>query len=300
MPERLTTCLRQFVLVTLLILWIVAIGGSLFCTLRLICPPESADWWALVIAVVGVPILIYELYRLRLVIIESQRRPILDIGVIALPDTIGTAPGDLDISRSATLDVSHVQINDSRIDAIFDPQNIQDLKNLFALIVRNKGNRPARFVKIELKITAFPTIRPPFLFFDGYELEEHETVWIFRGSGNWVLYPQDTAAIPFSTWDPNLLEKYRDTFASSTLFWNETYEDLTGEIPSPTSSYKSVSESAFTFLLCFKPGEYVFQCTAWTDGHTDPTLQKLTLTIVESKLHQRSIERLKHDIYIRM
>ncbi len=152
---------------------------------RPLSPGDASGWWQVAIAIVGLPLLIYELYRIRKAL---EQKPDISIGLAAVEDLPTSKIRDLETLPMTTA-VGRGYAH-------------------FWLAVRNQGKVAAKFVKIHLEykseflqpkqaslvpvieVSEFSSGKPNFY-------KENNAEFVFIGGADWVIHPNDTEVFDF-------------------------------------------------------------------------------------------------------
>jgi hypothetical protein len=175
---------------------IVAVAGTGFVLLALFLPPgEASGWWQVAIAIVGLPLLIYQLYQIRKAI---EQKPRISIGLANVED--------LPTSEIRSLETLHTTVTVNRGYAHF------------YLVVRNQGTAAAKFVKIHLEykpefrhpeqaglvpvidVSEFSGGKPSFY-------KENNAEFVYIGGSDWTIHPNDTEVFAFHITTVLVLQK---------------------------------------------------------------------------------------------
>jgi hypothetical protein len=265
---------RLFLIVTLVILvigWLVVLGLSLYCALTLNCVSEVAGWWEVFLAVVAIPMLIYQLYSLRKAIQEGQWKPEIKVGLaVSLTDfsklrSIEVLPSRVKLDLDSYFSLDEEQLVDAKQ---FNPDSIA---TPVVLVIRNQGKRAARFVKVRLSLVSFPGENPPILHAKGFSTLSDETTLVFRGGADWVIYPHDMELFHLGVTGKSAMS-YHDRIG---LFLMDRF--LTDE-----------QQRILAITAVFGLGDYDFRCTVWTEGQDGPVTEELRLTVMDSKPSERA------------
>ena len=210
-----------------------------FSVIRIILdwPSDFSGWGQLIIETLALPTIALELSRIRR---ELGKSAAIEIGVVGIKE--------------------YPLSNIRSIEKLKTYTKISQGYPLFCLVVRNKGQISARFIKIHLEFTGHqPTFKDGELsaaqsmaspVIKIYESDAHNTFnrennvdFVFRGGTDWILRPHDSEKFDFfitsfiGTKDPNL-----------------PYE----------RPYPSICQ---------------FTCTLWADGIEKPVVQQVAVEI---------------------
>ena len=143
--------------------------------------PDTADqagWWQVFLGALSVPVLLYELDRIRQAL---TLRPELSIGLAGV--------GDLPLSSIRSLEVLPTTVTVSQGYAHF------------YLVIRNHGKVAAKHVKIHLEhernpsrqsSLLFPVVRVSEFSSDKPSFKPENNVdFVFTGGADWSIYPND-------------------------------------------------------------------------------------------------------------
>jgi hypothetical protein len=222
--------------ILIFVLMVLVIG---FSVRRIIIdwPSDFSGWGQLIIETFTLPIIAFELYRISKELGKSAE---IDIGVVGIKEY------PLSNIRSIEKLPIHTKISQGY--------------PLFCLVIRNKGQVSARFVKIHLEFVGHePTFKSGELstvesmaspVIKIYESDtqnifnrENNVDFVFRGGTDWVLRPYDS-------------EKF-DFFISSFIGTKDS--NMPYERPYPS--------------IC------QFTCTIWADGLENPIIQRVEVEI---------------------
>lgn len=223
-------------LILVLALMVAVIGYSIRRIINS-WPSDFSGWGQLIIETFTLPIIAYELYRISQ---SLGKKADLDIGVVGIKE--------------------YPLSNIRSIKKLPSQTKISQGYPLFCLIVRNKGELSAKFVKIHLEYVGHePTFEegelssvesmasPVIKMFESDTQNifnrENNVDFVFRGGEDWVLRPFDS-------------EKF-DFFISS--FIGTTDPNMPYERPYPS--------------IC------QFICMIWAEGLENPVIQKVEVEI---------------------
>lgn len=241
--RALLVCKHKLILIFAVVFLVVS-----FSLIRIITDWQSdfSGWGQLIIEAFTLPIIAFELFRISK---ELGKMAAIDIGVVGIKE--------------------YPLSNIRSIEKLPTYTKISQGYPLFCLVVRNKGQISAKFVKIHLEFTNHkPTFKDSELsavesmaspVIKIYESDtqnifnrENNVDFVFRGGNNWVLRPYDS-------------EKF-DFFISTFIGTNNP--NMPYERPYPS--------------IC------QFTCTLWADGIENPVIQKVEVEI------ERKIESVNH------
>lgn len=234
LKKRLAWKYKWWILIFILVATVIG-----FSTIRIITswPSDFSGWGQLMIETLTLPIIAYELYRISQALGKVAD---IDIGVVGIKE--------------------YPLSNIRSISKLPTQTKISQGYPLFCLIVRNKGEVAAKFVKIHLEFVGHePTFREGELsavesmaspVIEIYESDsqnifnrENNVDFVFRGGADWVLRPFDG-------------EKF-DLFISS--FIGTKDPNMPFERPYPS--------------IC------QFICTVWAEGLENPVIQRVEVEI---------------------
>ncbi len=202
----------------------------------------ASGWWQVVILIIGLPILLYQLYE---ILRELGKKPELDIGLATIND----------------LPTSRIREKKTLPYAV----DVSSGYPHFFLVIKNQGKAAARYIKVHfehrtsetplnisikrpppvLKVSEFSKEKPQFH-------QENNVECVFTGGTNWVIHPEDTEVFGFHM---------------TTSVIKETIKRENGDII-------NIPESPAR-------GDCVFDCTIWTEGVDKPISKRLIVGIVD-------------------
>jgi hypothetical protein len=170
---------------TMLMVTMVLAGATI---LMLLAFPATTDvasgWWQVAIEIVGLPILVHQLYQIRKAL---QQKPRISIGLV---------PGEVTATQLKKKDgLPTTQIDLSRRG-----------KSDFTLVIQNYGQLAAKSVMIRLEYTPYKGDSPPALMrpSPGSRFKvEVDGNSAFRGGEDWVLYSLSSETFTFSIGYPS-------------------------------------------------------------------------------------------------
>jgi hypothetical protein len=155
---------------------------------------DASGWWQVFLGAVSIPLLFYELSRLRQAV---ERKPVLSIGLVNI--------NDYPLSNIRAIDILPTDINVGR----GYPH--------FTLAVKNSGSLEAKFVKIHFEFhrpqqtasLATTTVKVyEWLGDKRYSFKQDNNFdFIFVGGVDWVLHPNDTETFSFFMSTTMVIEK---------------------------------------------------------------------------------------------
>ncbi len=163
----------------LIIGWVILVIIPLRCALTFSCNTDAGGFWELVIAGVGLPIVVIQLYQLRSTIQKQQWRPEIHVGLFQ--DSFNFADVN---TREVLPNKAILNLNARR-------------KVSYALVIQNRGKLVSRFVKIHLELCQMGEgVFPPQINFrketgHNYFVASNREDYVFRGDSNWHIYPLD-------------------------------------------------------------------------------------------------------------
>lgn len=176
-----------WILVIVLYVLLILVGISFGSTSRI---PDLSGWVQVFIEALGIPAIVYGLYRLIAELQKERWKPDIQIG----------------LSRITSL---------AEIKQLSKPPNevhIDQTYPLFMLVIRNSGKLAARYVKIHLEFTSFQDdsykesaegpdemLSAPVLDIpdDSPFERKNNKDFIFQGDSGWMIYPRDNVAFTF-------------------------------------------------------------------------------------------------------
>jgi hypothetical protein len=148
-------------------------------------PSQASGWWQVAIAIVGLPLLMHQLYQIRKAV---EQKPEISIGLAGVKDL----PSSM-IREAETLNTT---VSVSRGYAFFE------------VVIRNKGKVAAKFVKIHLehksqllqpaqeslapviKVSEFSSGKPGFY-------KENNAEFVYIGGADRIIHPGDSEIFGF-------------------------------------------------------------------------------------------------------
>jgi hypothetical protein len=164
------------------------VGCASYCALTS-TRDVASGWWQVAIAVAGLPILLYELSRIRQAI---EQKPVISIGLAT----------DRDLPSSKIREAKSLPTT----------VNVSQGYAHFYLVVRNQGPVRAEFVKIHLEHTGSSEApnssplylyAPPLLRVSEFSEskpsfhQENNAECVFVGGSDWVVHPNDSEIFGF-------------------------------------------------------------------------------------------------------
>jgi hypothetical protein len=152
-------------------------------------PADAAGWWQIVIAVAGLPILLYELEKVAKDLRRAEWKPDISIGLayfreslLELKDYEGEFPVDIDLTS--------------------EHRTSGKPEYICLLVVQNRGKLAAKFVRILIELKS---PEDDFSFIPSEELKLIGAQdYSFEASSNWFIHPKHARVFPltFSTSEP--------------------------------------------------------------------------------------------------
>jgi len=201
---------------------------------------DFSGWGQLIIVTLGLPSIAFELNRIRK---ELRKTVEIDVGVVSIKD--------------------YPLTNIRSIENLPIHTKISQGYPLFCLVIRNKGQVSARFVKIHLafvgheptfksgELSSIESMASPEIKIDKSDTKnifnhENNVDFVFRGGVDWVLRPNDS-------------EKF-DFFISSSIGTKD-----------PNRPHEKPYPSICRFV-----------CTIWADGLEKPFVQRIEVEITRN------------------
>lgn len=255
-----------FLIISLIILipaWLYLFGFSLYCSTSLSCNADASGWWSLFITVVGIPIVIFQLYGLRNSIESLINKPEVEIGIDIFAPYLPQAsqkerPSKLPVETSLSVPALNQFLANVNEHPEILRLGVEDLKSFAApirILIKNTGKRSLQYYKISLTIKSFPGNRLPVLFIDQFRSTPDHKAIFFNGGADNIIYPGDGEELQLYLVPDEL-----------------TLQAIT------VKRHINRDQGPDSGDLYF-PGKYEFVCTIWGEGMDRPEQETLTLWV---------------------
>ncbi len=234
--------------------WLVLSGFNLYCAISYRCISDASGWWSLFITVIGLPVVVVQLYLLRKTLLDTIREPKIEIGLLTEPIDYTQIFSNSKLPAKQSYNVQQY-LEELRLTITAETLTRADFSPV-RMVIANVGNYVAQKIKIRVSLISYPGENPPFYFImdpidDKFKPLPNLQDFVFGGSGDRAIFPDDFEAFP--------------------VFIGPSKEAIFG-----SSLRVSTAEG-------FYPGTYRFRCTVWADRLSKAISKELEIEITDSQ-----------------
>ncbi|RMG71771.1 MAG: hypothetical protein D6711_14555 [Chloroflexi bacterium] len=261
-------------------IWLLLSLIPLYCAINFTCDPDAGSFWALFLQAVAVPVLLFELYRLRKTIQSTIWEPDINVGFAIAPVDTNTEFESKEIVWDTTSILNVIErMVENPEDFAFSsdwetsPAYFKEAFTPVRFTIRNKGKAVAKYLKIVLSLIDFPGDESPEIgsrdermkkLIDGLTL-------VYRQDSNHVLFPSDFEIINLD-------------IGSNRSEWKSAFNSVDFSMWYPSDIERKLAFLEGYYAILPKEGVYVWRATIWTEGSKTAISQDMSITVSKKGL----------------